>query len=202
MGYSTYFTLNKIQGSDEDFNALVKDIEEKSGVDFSEENGQSARWYDYYEDMTALSKKYPDLVVQLDGDGEDSDDIWEARFHNGNVETVGFEMLPFCQIATRDERVSFLVKNYGDARKNFLKLIRCVVEEAGGDMTVRVLLRETPEGKTWCNHILVKDDELHFQTDTETAGGKVVESGYTHASGLTIAEAYAAALGVMKLKHI
>lgn len=88
MGYITYFTLNKIEGKDEDFDALVKDIDEATGIDFSDEQGQEARWYDYGEDMCRLTRKYPDLLVQLDGDGECSDDLWEARYRNGIEETI------------------------------------------------------------------------------------------------------------------
>ena len=35
------------------------------------------------KDMTALSKKYPGHLFQLDGQGEESGDIWRSFFKGG-----------------------------------------------------------------------------------------------------------------------
>ena len=90
MGYLTYFTINKIEGSDEDFDALLKDINDELGINFQDEDCQEAKWYDYGKDMCRLTRKYPSLLVQLDGDGEDSHDIWAARYRNGIEETISY----------------------------------------------------------------------------------------------------------------
>lgn len=168
MGYFTYFTLNKISGSDEDYNALIGDIREKTGYDFSNDTVVEGKWYDCDEDMTELSKKYPDLIVQMDGDGENSDDIWASRYHNGERESKGFEMLPFCRIATREERMKFLQDTFKGARKNFLDLIRIVVEENGRDMAVRIELQDHAIAKEYCNRVWIQENELWFNRTFES----------------------------------
>lgn len=44
---------------------------------------EELKWYEYYEDMQSISKLFPEIIFHLRGDGEDSDDFWEADFMNG-----------------------------------------------------------------------------------------------------------------------
>ena len=46
------------------------------------------KWYDYEQDMKALSKQYPEFYFWLRGDGEERDDLWVACFHNGKSRTI------------------------------------------------------------------------------------------------------------------
>ena len=46
------------------------------------------KWYDYEQDMKELSKQYPEFYFWLRGDGEESDDLWVACFHNGKSRTI------------------------------------------------------------------------------------------------------------------
>lgn len=41
------------------------------------------KWYRWKDDMRDISKRYPDRLFQLDGQGEESDDLWRAFFKNG-----------------------------------------------------------------------------------------------------------------------
>ena len=41
------------------------------------------KWYDHYKDMIELSKIFPELYFELEGHGEEPDDIWREYFHNG-----------------------------------------------------------------------------------------------------------------------
>lgn len=41
------------------------------------------KWYDHYKDMIELSKIFPELYFELEGRGEERDDIWCEYFHNG-----------------------------------------------------------------------------------------------------------------------
>ena len=41
------------------------------------------KWYDHYDEMVALSKEFPSLYFELEGFGEERDDIWREYFHNG-----------------------------------------------------------------------------------------------------------------------
>ena len=88
MGYYTVYNLTKIKGSEEDFEALKKDLRETKGVDL--EVDCNLKWYDHEEDLKKLSEKYPDLIIQLEGDGEDVGDNWTLRFAHGIVETEPF----------------------------------------------------------------------------------------------------------------
>lgn len=41
------------------------------------------KWYDHYDEMIILSKEFPSLYFELEGQGEDHDDLWKEYFHNG-----------------------------------------------------------------------------------------------------------------------
>ena len=43
------------------------------------------KWYDHYDEMIILSKEFPSLYFELEGQGEDSDDLWREYFHNGEA---------------------------------------------------------------------------------------------------------------------
>lgn len=45
-----------------------------------------AKWYDWEQDMCLISKKFPEYLFDLEGDGEESDDFWKAYFKNGMVQ--------------------------------------------------------------------------------------------------------------------
>lgn len=90
MGYTTYFTMSRLDGApftNEERQALI-DL----GV-FTEEteNGNnetirfcaSSKWYSCMEDMRLLSKSFPDTVFKLHGEGEENGDLWDAYFKGG-----------------------------------------------------------------------------------------------------------------------
>ena len=55
--------------------------------------GDTAKWYDWKNDLEALSKEYPTLLFSLNGEGEESGDIWKAYARNGKVITVRAEVV-------------------------------------------------------------------------------------------------------------
>lgn len=64
----------------DDFNETV----EKSDYPLAELIGfDITKWYDHYDEMRALSKYFPSLYFELEGFGEERDDIWREYFHNG-----------------------------------------------------------------------------------------------------------------------
>ena len=103
MGYYTYFTLTPIEDPEENFDKLVNDIFEETGIYFSGD-GIEAKWYDCEEDCLRYSKRYPKLLFQLDGDGENSGDVWSERFLNGKCERVQVAMPPFKKLLTEQEK--------------------------------------------------------------------------------------------------
>lgn len=121
MGYYTYFTLTKIEGSDEDFDNLVKEIKDDLDIDLAE--GEEAKWYDHDEDLIERSKKYPGLLVELYGDGENSDDLWSTRYRNGESETVELPSLPPFRRLLSEKEVA------GNELPAFVKEIRTLTDK-------------------------------------------------------------------------
>jgi len=98
MGYYTSYRLKIFEAERHQLNLFETkvvtwspEIEEAysnhPGVDYAVDNTgktyDQVKWYDYHDDMIAHSKKYPGLVFQLYGEGEESGDIWCEYFHNG-----------------------------------------------------------------------------------------------------------------------
>ena len=44
------------------------------------------KWYDHDKDMIKISAMFPDVVFCLHGEGEESDDLWNAYYSNGKSE--------------------------------------------------------------------------------------------------------------------
>lgn len=91
MGYYTYYSCYVI---DEDSygkekikraaNQLAKMLGETKEVeDFDFVSWDEMKWYEHEDDMKKLSKEFPDMVFELNGSGEDSEDIWKGYFMNG-----------------------------------------------------------------------------------------------------------------------
>ena len=59
---------------------------EKSDYPLAEFIGSDIiKWYDHYDEMVTLSKEFPSLYFQLEGLGEDYNDMWREYFHNGEA---------------------------------------------------------------------------------------------------------------------
>lgn len=99
MGYLTTFSFNLINGPEEQYDKLLKDIEEITGIkDVSEYESLDAKWYDADKDLKQLSKKYPDITFSVWGDGEDSEDVWQQFWHAGEVFSEGLEFSSYKDI--------------------------------------------------------------------------------------------------------
>jgi len=48
----------------------------------------SCNWYDHKEDMRKYSLKYPNTLFTLNGEGEESGDIWVEYYKNGKMQRV------------------------------------------------------------------------------------------------------------------
>ena len=93
MGYySSYYltikdpknlSLDKEVGRETEL-AIAKKLCEISGYPLFELiSRDTIKWYDHYDEMIILSKEFPSLYFELEGQGEDSDDLWREYFHNG-----------------------------------------------------------------------------------------------------------------------
>lgn len=87
MGYYTYFTITPVHDPDDQFNDFMKELGKKSDY-WEDENGPEdcIKWYDWQSDCQDISKHYPNLLVEITGDGEEPDDFWYARIKNGDIE--------------------------------------------------------------------------------------------------------------------
>jgi hypothetical protein len=47
----------------------------------------SMKWYDHDDDMLAISELFPDVVFKLEGEAEESGDLWIKYYKNGKKQT-------------------------------------------------------------------------------------------------------------------
>ena len=104
MGYITYFDLTLV-GDEEKVEAFKKDLLEESKSDDGEidrdveellECGYlSAKLYNLEGWIDEVAPRHPDVLVILNGDGEESDDLWEARWKGDKSERQEAVIPPF-----------------------------------------------------------------------------------------------------------
>lgn len=129
MGYDTFFNVNVTAPTKKDHYAVRKEIAKAA---FGDKNairdvdcGFEAHWYDWDKDLASISARHPGVLIEASGYGEDSNDIWAARYRDGKSETIRFEGLPdFKEILTSQEEEDVFRKaseTYRDALDNLTK---------------------------------------------------------------------------------
>lgn len=101
MGYYTNYTLT-FQGDPEDYKRFGDDLISRSSDD-SEiltelvEHGSvnDAKLYDIVDWITTVATEYPNLLLILEGDGESTDDWWQARWKGKDWEIQNAAIPPF-----------------------------------------------------------------------------------------------------------
>src|SRR6187402_2123969 len=91
MGYYSKYTMS-IQSSEEDKENLEKELRHRydasmgmcdaSIVYFNEKNDLT-KWYEYQDDMTEISKLFPDILFTLKREGEENGHIEKSFYKNG-----------------------------------------------------------------------------------------------------------------------
>jgi len=88
VGYYTDFTVRIVEG-DGDIKAVADAINGVSSYMVDIYQGAAhvneAKWYDHVEDMRSVSELFPALLLEVEGAGEESHDIWAQRFRNGEA---------------------------------------------------------------------------------------------------------------------
>lgn len=99
MGYYTNYEVNIMNIPEEKYSEIKNEIWNIIGYDADNEGETShmifsfeSKWYDYEKDMLQFTEKYPDVLVEILGEGEESGDIWKARFRNGESERVSAQI--------------------------------------------------------------------------------------------------------------
>lgn len=60
----------------------------KEQTDYHIDNLQDIKWYNHEDDMRRLSQEFPNHLLILSGEGEESGDIWRHYYLNGKVQKV------------------------------------------------------------------------------------------------------------------
>lgn len=79
--YETYHSLTLISGPEEDYNKLLEEIRLIHEVDL--EIGESTTHFDAEDVLCEMTGKYPTVLVELSGDGDDREDSYLVRFLAG-----------------------------------------------------------------------------------------------------------------------
>lgn len=80
MGYYTDYNLSTDSYDNENIIDEFKQSSENAKYALESE---SCKWYDHEKELRKFSKKYPDVLFTLYGQGEEHPDIWYKYFKNG-----------------------------------------------------------------------------------------------------------------------
>lgn len=87
MGYSTYYNLHV----PEENKVLIQVLrnENPEAEDAFDENGRAedcVKWYNHRTDMCNFSKNHPEVLFELDGEGEEGEDLWKEYYKEGKYQ--------------------------------------------------------------------------------------------------------------------
>lgn len=93
MGYYTHYNI-RISGAD-NANQMVK-IANDLGFEGYKISGSGTelyiefddKWLKWKEDFQKVSKEFPRVLFEVNGKGEDNEDMWRARFRDGVSEII------------------------------------------------------------------------------------------------------------------
>ena len=104
MGYYTNYTITADKVLPDDFEYQFTEI-----TDYYFYDGKlEGKWYDCEDDMINISKLYPNILFTVEGEGEESGDIWRQYFKNGKNHRIEPEIV----WPEFDERMFFSDKKY------------------------------------------------------------------------------------------
>lgn len=85
MGYYTSHTLSTDSVDNYEIIEHLRSENDEAAYNI-EADGQpneNGKWYYHEEHLREFSKKYPDVLFTLNGEGEESGDIWVEYYKNG-----------------------------------------------------------------------------------------------------------------------
>ena len=93
MGYYTNYTLSVGANNRINESEVEEQLKEISGVPIRIGDNGSCKWYSHEYHMKELSKIYPEITFLLEGEGEDSDDLWQKYFKDGKMQVCKAEIV-------------------------------------------------------------------------------------------------------------
>lgn len=96
MGYYTYYTLK----TEPDLSTLPDvqtAISEHEEMQYAfgpiGDPDDATKWYEWEKDMVEFSRRFPEVLFTLFGEGEESGDFWVAYFRNGKKQLCRGEIV-------------------------------------------------------------------------------------------------------------
>ena len=84
MGYYTRYSIKH-----DEINPAVTDVIDEALEkiwDGYSPFDEECKWYEHEDDMKEFSKRFPNVLFTLSGEGEEAGDIWKKYFKNGKVQ--------------------------------------------------------------------------------------------------------------------
>ncbi len=93
MGYRSHFYISLAGGDPSIYEDVFGEIGKESGYKLEDFGGgqaavNDANWGNMQKDLTAVAKRHPELVIEVNVEGEDRDDNWKRRFKGTETECV------------------------------------------------------------------------------------------------------------------
>lgn len=80
MGYYTNFDISNNPET------VQRAIEDLSQYSFYNGRTDQVKWYSWKEHCIRVSKDFPNIVINIEGEGEESGDRWKAYIKNGKIQ--------------------------------------------------------------------------------------------------------------------
>ena len=98
MGYRTYHTMMVLDTDEEKEGEIIDKLREtcedaKYSIDEDGYPMDETKWYDCDQHLREFSKKYPDVVICIHGEGEETGDIWDHYFKDGKMQSCDAEVI-------------------------------------------------------------------------------------------------------------
>lgn len=69
---------------------IIADLRKDEGAQYAlDEDGstyESCKWYEHQETMIKFSKKYPNVLFTMKGEGEEAGDVWHTYYKDGKYQ--------------------------------------------------------------------------------------------------------------------
>ena len=79
--------------SEEVISYIILHEEINYAIENLDEFGEETKWYSHENDMRKLSNKFRDVLFELEGEGEESGDMWKEYYKNGKMQRCNAEFV-------------------------------------------------------------------------------------------------------------